>query len=270
MKKGCVGSSLAQYIIIIAVILGAIIPLFFMIGGNLNFTFSQYSKMFGDMAITTKDNLDSQNLHDLTEGELSVTCIDSKCDFTVGDIVIEGIPDDFVNIVETSGSSAATDALVSILDQLAESFEQANLPEKAEEIKQLANMGHDIARLEKELSEYDCKLSDTICLGAINKELTSLDSEFKDSLSGFSSQLSLVMASLGDNEKLKAIIEQPSNEILYLGNTVSEIVDDNTHGSVYTWKSALKDYDKISTVTDIDSAIICAAGQADDNGYDCD
>lgn len=269
MKKGCVGSSLAQYIIIMAVILGAILPLFFMVGGNINSVFSQYSSLFGEVASTTKNNLDFQKLYDLTDGDLNVKCTDSKCDLNFGDITIKGVPNDFSYVVETSGISSGTEVLVNILDQLASSVEDVS-PEKSNGIKKLANMGHKIAQLEKQLSDYDCKMTSGVCQVSENSDLVAMNNEFTATLTDFNLQLAVVTSSISDNATLKAIIEQPSNEILNLGNTFSDVVDDNTHADIYTWKSAVKDYDKISTVTDIDSAIICASGSGEDAGYTCE
>ncbi|MGD9580203.1 MAG: hypothetical protein AB7V50_02420 [Vampirovibrionia bacterium] len=273
MKKYFQGSSLVQYCIIISLIAIALTPVFLMLGGNLLSIFTGYNNTFGDIAEQAKDNVPKipyDSTSDITQGELEADCSGSECVFKAGNLTIQGIPDDFSSLVETTGVSSGTDVLASILDQIVEQLEATTLTEETSKIKQLAILGHQLAQDEYEMSTYQCTDSQSYCVFSVNPELVTLDNDFRTSLSSFESQLNTVLDSISTNQELSAIIQQPSNEIMSLANSLTSSIDSDKYSCHYVFTNIIDGYNNISTVTDVDSAIICASGHGEDNGYTCE
>lgn len=267
------GSSLAQYCIIIALVALAITPVLFMLSSNLVSIFTNYDTAFGEIADKAKDNTPKKHydsINQMTNGSLDVDCTSGECVFKAGDLTIKGIPDDFSSLVETTGVSSGTETLVEILDQIVVQLENTALTEDTDNIRELANLGHQLAQVEYEMTTYECTDNQAYCVFDVNPDLVVLDDNFRDSILSFESQLTKVIDSISSNPELSAIIQQPSNEIISLANSFTTSIDDDKHSCHYVFTNVVESYNHISTVTDIDSAVICASGHGDDNGYDCD
>lgn len=85
-------------------------------------------------------------------------CNNGKCTVDFGDFVINGVPDNFGNFVETTGAAGTTDKLASVMDQLLKQMESGNnnLCEKnvpitdcTKEYQKLSNMVHLTADMTK-------------------------------------------------------------------------------------------------------------------------
>ena len=271
MRLRYCGSSIAQYSIIIVLIAIALVPIFLSVGNNLVGILEKYNINYGQVTTQMNANLSNiDDINDVTRGEVEVTCSGTECTIQAGNITINGIPDDFASIVETTGVSSSTDVLASILEQVADQLDKFNLTAEAEDIQQLANLGHKLAQAEYEFTSYDCTDNQAYCVFDVNPDLVAINNEFDTSLADFNTQLAVVMSSISSNPELAAIIQQPSNEILNLADDMSGAIVTDKHSCHYVLTNIIDSYANISTVTDMDSAIICASGHGSDAGYSCE
>ena len=88
-------------------------------------------------------------------------CSFGSCIIDYGDFILQGVPDNFAEFVESSGSSGGTEKLLSLMEQIAEQLEKAGDDAGAAEIREMANIGHTIALMDYTVEGYanDCKSS---------------------------------------------------------------------------------------------------------------
>ena len=138
------GATLTEYAIILAIILAVLIPVFFLLGNNLFGSFdSMYKTLTGDSNSNT--SLLSDNQPNTTPS--------GTTNINVGGLPISGVQKDFSEIIETSGSSAATEHLASLIDQIAKQGENTGLLSDTDLklIRQLANLSYQLAHEEKRI-----------------------------------------------------------------------------------------------------------------------
>lgn len=101
------------------------------------------------------------------------SCSDGLCTIDYGDFILTGIPEDFSGFMEASGTSGGTDKLASILEQLADQLEETGDNDGADEFRDLANLTHFLADINKsvESNALKCK-SESDPLKCMAKKLT--------------------------------------------------------------------------------------------------
>ncbi|MEW5822262.1 MAG: hypothetical protein AB1782_18860 [Cyanobacteriota bacterium] len=93
-------------------------------------------------------------------------CSYNNCTIDFGSYILTGIPKDFSDFVESSGNSGGTDALTSLLYQLADQLEAEGDTTGAQQFRDLANLGHYSAMIEQQvetLAESKCTALDSFC-----------------------------------------------------------------------------------------------------------
>ena len=183
--KSSSGSVLSQYGIIIALIALAIIPVFFLMGQIINNNFKGFNTLYTDMNDQASNNSTStpinQSFPTITDlnslaGSLKGTpenpakdCVNGFCTLDYGEFALQGIPDNFTEIIESTGTSAGTNTLALLLDQMIAQME-GNVDEiNLQEIKKLSNMGHLIADYERYVEDFAKQCDNTAdpkaCMG---------------------------------------------------------------------------------------------------------
>ncbi|MEW5820885.1 MAG: hypothetical protein AB1782_11905 [Cyanobacteriota bacterium] len=168
MKKSS-GASIAQYVIIIALVALAIIPVFFVTGKYIYDNFEYFVKMLkGEItsqqgiSITKESFLPSIEISDqdvidgkILAGQLGGTnekpiekCVDNICAIDYGEFILNGLPENFNEFIQSSGTSGGTEKLVMLMNQLADQLDEAGDKEGAEDYRFLANIGHIMASME--------------------------------------------------------------------------------------------------------------------------
>jgi hypothetical protein len=159
------GTSIGQYVIIIALLGLASIPMFFAIGGNVKAFFTT----FHDMQAVNNINIKLNQVPDsivasggVQAGTLGGSadnpirkCSGTVCSIDYGSIVLNKIPQNFDEIVETTGSAGATNAVLELVQQVAKQIEsQPEIPsEQLKQIQYLIDQGKDIITVEKYFEE---------------------------------------------------------------------------------------------------------------------
>jgi Flp pilus assembly pilin Flp len=86
-------------------------------------------------------------------------CENSTCKIDFGEFVLGDIPEDFSKYTETAGSAGGTDKLVALIKQIADQLEVSGDTDGANEFRDMANLGHYLARIESggEQAAEQCK-----------------------------------------------------------------------------------------------------------------
>jgi hypothetical protein len=87
-----------------------------------------------------------------------VKCFGNQCVIDYGDFILNGIPQNLSEIVETAGTSGGTSVLMSVLDQIVDQLIEQGDKKTAEDFKNLANLGHLVSTLQEtvELAANTC------------------------------------------------------------------------------------------------------------------
>ncbi|MEW5822241.1 MAG: hypothetical protein AB1782_18750 [Cyanobacteriota bacterium] len=145
------GASIAQYAIILALLGLTIAVSFFFLGDNIKNQFKFLSFLYDNNNKVIADNLLGMQISKgaIPPGGLGgsfenpvMECSGDTCAFDMGPFVLNSIPENFAEFVETSGTSGGTDKIASFFDQIAEYFDEINNDEGYEDFKNLANLGH--------------------------------------------------------------------------------------------------------------------------------
>jgi len=228
-------------------------------------------------------------------------------DITLGSMNLTGIPEDFNEYLQTSGSAGGSDLIAATISEYATQLEAQGVPaETINSIKELANIGHSIAQYEK---EYEVKIAacgnDTSC---IESAISTFDrtqiavgdarQAYNENINSFTSQLnsgSTAYTFLNKLEEIKSDKSLSQNDI----NTINElawdigVIGEDFQNNVSLlggtdWNHfidpltgvAVKEPftgDKIekfntynaSKITHFDSALICANSNSEDSGTSC-
>ncbi|MEW5821096.1 MAG: hypothetical protein AB1782_12965 [Cyanobacteriota bacterium] len=81
------------------------------------------------------------------------SCENGICKIDFGPISLSGLPENFNDFVETSGASGSVDMMASLLDQIANQLLDDGLKNEYNDIKKLANIGHNLAAVENEIEK---------------------------------------------------------------------------------------------------------------------
>ncbi len=162
MNKNNKGNAIAQYGIIILLVSIAIIPGFFLIGKNLTDYFTSFKNMISGGDAQTASNSGFLNIFSgpgssssNTAENVEVSCEGTNCTIQVGNLVLNSIPENLTEIIETSGSAGGTETLASIIQQIADQADQNNINQKdAYKINKLASLAYELAASEKFLETF--------------------------------------------------------------------------------------------------------------------
>lgn len=294
------GSSLLQYSIIIALIALALVPVFYVFGRNILSSFnSLYQGLSGQQETLTKNttpgNTPPSSSPKGTPENPVKNCVNGECIIDFGDYILTGIPDSFDMFIQTQGTSGGTDKVVELLTQIATQLEQEGLTAEASEIMKLANCGHSIATIEKTYEDVQktCNFDKDCIANQINilegqdvTHVNSLDNidlpvilaeYLKDpdlvknyrpatSINFIESYLS-VINNPNIKDSTKGVVDVLSSNIMELANTFHDY-SHLTDIQVYDKNKTLQDID-FSSLTNLDSALICASGKGVDAGVEC-
>lgn len=162
------GQNITEIAIILALISIASITILTLLGGNVYQLFSHsYEKAKGFQPFDFgkgKSAGKTVNKGGSLGGTSSVPvskCNAGICDIDFGDFMMQGIPSDFSSFVEASGSSAGSDKIATLYEQIANQLEQDGDDTGAQEFKDIANLMHFIASTQKYAEEQaeGCKTS---------------------------------------------------------------------------------------------------------------
>lgn len=137
------GSALYQYVIIIALVALALIPVLMALSNITNQTFENYLSYYTTMSKNVEKNAAMPIKGPLggTPANPVSNCNAGTCEVDFGDYLLTGIPEDFQSLVQTSGTSGGADQLADIFAQLAEQMKTEN-PDGYSDYMRLANLVH--------------------------------------------------------------------------------------------------------------------------------
>jgi hypothetical protein len=84
------------------------------------------------------------------DGMVETTCTTEDCILDFGSFKLSNVTPDITKVIQASGASGGTEYMVSHLDEIAQQLEEQGLTEEAAQVKQLANLGHNLAAIERE------------------------------------------------------------------------------------------------------------------------
>lgn len=160
-NKAQAGSSIIEYILPIALI-GIVVGLglFYMFAeGKMTGFFSKSGNVVIDSSgnatlnknLIEETNLISDKFNLPEDGSISKECQNGVCDIDYGEFVLKGVPSNLNNYIQSNGASGGTEKMLSLLEQIAQQQLEQGHRQQAVEIMNLANSGHAIAAMEKEL-----------------------------------------------------------------------------------------------------------------------
>lgn len=156
------GSALFQYAIIIGLIALTLVPVFLMFGNNIKEAFTSYSASFDANNKIIDENYKLTHPFNIKPGELGGSadnpirkCVNETCAIDYGNLVLNGIPENFSELVQTSGGNGGTEEVLDLLSQLAQQLEENPdvPPDEVDKIKKLIDRGKQIAKAEKFFEE---------------------------------------------------------------------------------------------------------------------
>lgn len=316
MNREMNGASIAQYGIIITLIALAVVPLFFLFGQNIVKSFAFFSECLNNQPnsiasttppptstpVNTSAPETSQPPTRITPpgpyaisaaGSLGGTrtnpvraCTNGMCQVDYGTFILNGIPDNFSEFVETSGPAAGTDTILSTLDSIIQAADSGKInltPETLEAVRNLAEKGHLLASGEREFigvvetgnlgQMVNSAVSPTGQRTRLNVMYECLDiaeaEEYKKALAGFKN--------LSDTTVDPTIKQMVST----LGDNISTMYDDFSDrmgmagldpADPSTFQTAQDNFfasHHITNLTDLDSTVICGIGNGRDTGVNC-
>lgn len=172
------GSAVPQYVIIIVLIAIALVPIFFLTGKYIFQGFEDFYNLLKgnnntsvisltqNKPVTQEVNVTDDMIKNgkVLAGQLGGTnenpvqkCAGEVCTIDYGEFVLNGLPENFGEFVQSSGNSGGTDKLIAILRQIADQLEEKGDIAGAKEYRDLANLGHFAATIQNEVE----KLSET-------------------------------------------------------------------------------------------------------------
>ena len=306
-----IGSVLSQYGIIIGLVVLAIIPIFIIFGNNIVGYFTQFNELLksnntnlsstsssnngnssnsssstgtSTASSTTSNTTSSNTTSSVSAGQLGGTpekpvsnCVNNSCTIDYGEFILNGVPANLDEYMQSAGASGVTEALAAVLDQLIAQSPEINSSLDINLLKQLAERGHSFANLENNMEEYAQKYLDdptniTVSSQFIsNSTILAQGSDrifFESILDQINNQLDGSTDQADKN--MKEIVNLLTAEIITLadymtdkGNNVGVAlaVNDDVVADLLKPKASLK--------TDFDSAIICLTGDGTDTGTKC-
>lgn len=251
------------------------------------------------------DNVATQSV---TAGELGGTadspvrsCDGDLCSIDYGDFVLNGIPADFQEFVKTAGNSGGTDSVLAVFDSMIEQLEDSADPADIALLKELSNYGHNISATEAKMegaaaylisdttqtsdlyaqsgniSNYLTDLKDENNIGGFESKLQEIVDKYSGSTNPKDAQiLALTSALSGQIMDLSDQITQNSTTFVDYADSILEGVDVTGMGGEVIGEDTgiAEKVNEItnpnsSEITNLDSAIICKTGNAEDLGSEC-
>lgn len=210
------GSALVEYILP-TVLIGLVVGLglyYTTSNGNISNFFSSTSSSKIDPAtqkMTLNENkTDTELILNPSKGSLGGTpetpvkqCSEGVCNIDFGTYILSGIPEDFNEFIVASGVSGGTDKIQELMKQIATQLEGTEDDALAEDIMKLANMGHNIALIQKSIENHALKCNgDELCLNNIRTKLVPKPDGYIDSASPYPTSMNYEKAiyagSIGD------------------------------------------------------------------------
>ncbi|MEW5821763.1 MAG: hypothetical protein AB1782_16330 [Cyanobacteriota bacterium] len=153
------GQNLVEFVIIIAIVVLAGIVVYTFLGDNIHSTYMsslEKSKSYKPFDFHASNNNDNSITYSIIEGgslggkpEAPVKeCYNSECTIDYGEFILQGIPTNFGELIETSGTSAGQKELLSLIEQIALQLEQSGDVDGAQQYRDMANLGHFLAEIE--------------------------------------------------------------------------------------------------------------------------
>lgn len=166
MKKQNKGASLAQYGIIIALIALVLVPILYVFGETIIDSFREFYTCLRESPDYSNPNNGANNpvfknpaanpQNHIAGGQLGGTpdnpvkkCENNVCTIDYGEFALQGIPEDFSEHVTSSGSSGGSDTLMALIEQIAQQLEEKGDVAGAQQYRDLANLGHFLAGMER-------------------------------------------------------------------------------------------------------------------------
>lgn len=294
--KSIAGNALAQYGIIIAIVAVAIIPAFFFLGKNIvdqltnigvGLETTSVVNNSTDGSIVTPKGLGDSLISDDepgSTGDAEISCVKDNCSIDFGPYKITGIPENFGEFIETAGSSGGSIVLADLLEQIAKNPELTN--EESYLIEKLANKGHSLASIEEMIEVQAQILVDNASTPDANFEMDG--DVLQARLTEFNDLCTQVESLLASKPETKDIVGVLAGNIVGLATDMSLahqvainscVTEGSCANDVLTgatietepYNASLDDIinPEASSVSDVDSALICASGGSNDDGTKC-
>lgn len=161
------GASLFQYIVIIALVALVVVPIYFNLGETIVNKLKSFYSVMVDVNENADINTDPVKLNIISQmveaGDLAGTpeapvmeCAKDLCAIDYGTIVLNGVPADFNEIVETSGTAGGTEEILALLEQVAEqkAEDPEATPQEIEDLNNLIARGREIIAIEKTYDSF--------------------------------------------------------------------------------------------------------------------
>lgn len=304
------GSGLVDYVIptlVIGVVVGVCIYNFAAKGNLLGFVTKSGNMRVvdGKLILQSQGTLQSIAKGAIEAGQLNGTadqpanqCSGGVCAIDYGSVVLNGIPEDYNHFVETSGTSAGTDKVSSLIDQIVKQSDQLDPPIDPELLRNLANLGHQLSSSQKDTETIISRL-DSIrfapmaitqfsLLGSKQMNCMKMNSQIQNALDQINSKYAVpanqeqanilnAVNTLGKDILFKNS-EYTARVMSSVGIGMSQASSAMSHSSVlgvsnymihsnFSSQSLLHPH--YSTNTNINSAIICVSGKNQDTGQKC-
>ncbi|MGD9581631.1 MAG: hypothetical protein AB7V50_09685 [Vampirovibrionia bacterium] len=175
MMRKVTGASLFQYIIILSCVAVAIIPAFFGLGQNLFNQLSGFYNVVGNVNENMDVNSDPVKLdivsNNVQAGDLGGTasspvmsCAKDTCAIDYGTLVLNGVPANFSEVVETTGAAGGTEKVLSLLEQVAEQKKDdpATTEQELQDLNKLIACGREIVEIEKIYDNFMATFQDDV------------------------------------------------------------------------------------------------------------
>jgi hypothetical protein len=297
------GSSLPQYVIIIALVALVLVPVLIIMGKNI----SDYFKNFKE-SITVEEVAPQPDLYEVpvvinpvtgktvtemlssetsseavnagslggTPAKPVTSCEGNLCDIDYGDFMLHGVPSNMDEFYESSGSSGVTEILSSLVAQIALNIEPGETKVDISLLKKLADRGHEIAGHERKLEDVAKAFLDNpdqfivtdFAMPSANLDQGTSRGFFDLYLSQINSQLANPQTET--DKAIKAIVNLLAGEINTLADHMAALGKDVPSGYDVPVEVVQKILEpNASTETDLRSAIICATGKGEDTGVQC-
>lgn len=212
------GASLVQYAIIIALIAIFLVPIFFLLGININNILTAFNNALkNNNDIITTNLINSGSTGPSTPPAIPApvkSCSGGNCDIDFGDFVLTGIPEDFSTFIHDEGSSRGTDMLASLIAQMADNYENINGPDSAKELTEIVNLMKFVASIQAKVESFIPE-SGSISYYSYDKKLDEttmpLPDNLKDILTSYntSSDMYSLIRDLGSSRL--SLISDPSS-----------------------------------------------------------
>jgi hypothetical protein len=280
------GNSLMQYAIIIVLIALFVVPVYIQNSQHISSIFEKYTTSYQSTAQEMQKNLvNDKSL--ITEGKVMpgqlggtykkpvVKCIENNCAVDFGDFVFNNIPKNYKEFVESSGYSGGTAILASVMEEISNQAAYIADAESLDLIKQLAMTGHQLADIERSVEEAaretidsgDSKVKNKFIMPSQQLSNGQDRTLFEKTLNNLNEQLD----SINDPERavIKELVNVLAFEIIHYADETAEMTNTLSNNKYTIEELEAIIASNASTITHLDSTIICISGDNVDSGEMC-